>query len=369
MIDSFDEFLAETNALSASARGNAADDVPHPCALGVRVRLARNLAGTPFPNWANAARRREVLKKISAAAESVPATRGAFLFELNRLSPVRRDFLIERHCISPDFAGEGSGVVISRSRDVSLMINEEDHLRMQVFAAGDDLGAAWSKARALDNAFSSRLDFAFSEKYGFLTSCPTNAGTGLRISVMLHLPGFVMEGQMEKIFRALNAVGLTARGTFGEGSDPKGCVFQISNEHTLGISENETLALMRRWTTDIVEQELAARRRIFSRERSRIADRIARAYGALRYAVELSAEESTELLSLLRLACDAGFFPEETRERFDELSSETGRAHIACRAAFRGVVCDANREKLLRGKLFRETLSAIRPPAFPDFLK
>ncbi len=366
MSDSFDEFLAET---SAPARGGNARVPAHPCALGVRVRLARNLAGTPFPNWAGAARRKQVFEKISSAAARVPALKDAFVFERERLSPVRRDFFVERRCISSDLAGEGSGVIISRSRDAALMINEEDHLRMQFFAAGDDFGAAWTKARATENALAEHLDFAFSEKYGFQTACPTNAGTGLRISVMLHLPGFVMEGQMEKIFRALSAVGLTVRGALGEGSESKGCVFQISNEYTLGISENETLALMRRWTSDVVEQELAARRRIFSRERFRIADRIARAYGSLRYAVAISADESTELLSLLRMACDAGAFPPKMRECADELFLETGRAHIACRAAFRGIVCDESRENLLRAKLFRETLSAIRPPVFPDFLK
>jgi protein arginine kinase len=249
------------------------------------------------------------------------------------------------------------------------MVNEEDHLRVQVFAPGDDLGAAWALARETDKRLAESLDFSFSEKYGFLTACPTNAGTGLRISVMMHLPGFVMDGQMEKIVRALGAVGLAVRGCFGEGSDSRGCVFQISNEYTLGISEAETLALMRRWTSDIAEQELAARRRIFSRERAGFADRIARAYGNLRYAVSLSADEATELLSLLRIACDYGFFPNGTRERIDELWAEKGAAHIACRAAFRGIVCDEERENLLRGRLFRETLSAIKPPALPDFLK
>lgn len=359
----FDEFLAETNS------GVNAAGASRPCVMGVRVRLARNLAGTPFPNWAGKERRREIFGKISAAAKSLPGLEDAFVFENERLSPARRDFLIERRLISPDLSGEGGGVIISRSRDAALMVNEEDHLRMQFFAPGDDFGAAWTKARAADAALAARLGFAFSEKYGFLTACPTNAGTGMRISVMLHLPGFVMENQMDRILRALNAVGMTVRGAFGEGSESKGCVFQISNEYTLGVSEAETLALMRRWTGDVVEQEFAARRRIFSRERFRFADRIARAYGSLRYAVALSADESTELLSLLRFACDAGFFAAGARERFDELLAETGRAHIVCRAAFRGGVCDETRENLLRGKLFRETLSAVRPPVFPDFLK
>ncbi|MBQ8722816.1 MAG: ATP--guanido phosphotransferase [Opitutales bacterium] len=362
MSGTFDEFLTET-----ASRERAWSSVP--CALGVRVRLARNLAGTPFPGWAKAKRRREVLEKISAAAGKIPSLCDAFCFETDKLSALRRNFLIERHCISQDLSGDGAGAIIARNREIVLMVNEEDHLRIQAFAPGNDLGAAWASAREADKALAEHLDFAFSKKYGFLTACPTNAGTGLRISVMMHLPGFVMDGQMEKIVRALNAVGLTARGCFGEGSDARGCVFQISNEYTLGISEAETLALMRRWTSDIAEQELAARRRIFSRERADLADRIARAYGNLRYAVSLSADEATELLSLLRLACDAGYFPGETRERIDDLWAEKGRAHIACRAEFRGVVCDEARENLLRGRLFRETLSAIKPPAFPDFLK
>lgn len=360
MRTSFDEFLVETEG--AGARTESA-----PCVLGVRVRLARNLAGTPFPHWANDARRRETAEKIAAAAKGLPEFADAFRFDASAESP-ERNFLIERRLVSPDLKGPGSGAVVSRFRDVSLMLNEEDHLRLQVFAPADDFGDAWAKARALDKALAEKLDFAFSEKYGFLTACPTNAGTGLRISVMLHLPGFVMEGQTEKILRALTAVGLTARGFRGEGSETNGCVFQISNRHTLGVSEAETLALMRRWTRDIVEQELAARRRVFARERERLADRIARAYGMLRFAVALSMEESLELISLLRAACDAGFFPTGTRERLDELSVETGTAHLACRAKFRGEPCDESRENLLRGRLFRETLSAVRPPDFSDFL-
>jgi protein arginine kinase len=360
MSANFDEFLATTvsgGALSV------------PCALGVRVRFARNLAGIPFPNRLNTKQRRAVLEKVFSVAEKIPGLENAFRFETDELSPARKNFLIEQHCISPDLSGDSAGVVISRNREIALMVNEEDHLRVQVFAPGDDLGAAWALARETDKRLAESLDFSFSEKYGFLTACPTNAGTGLRISVMMHLPGFVMDGQMEKIVRALGAVGLAVRGCFGEGSDSRGCVFQISNEYTLGISEAETLALMRRWTSDIAEQELAARRRIFSRERAGFADRIARAYGNLRYAVSLSADEATELLSLLRIACDYGFFPNGTRERIDELWAEKGAAHIACRAAFRGIVCDEERENLLRGRLFRETLSAIKPPALPDFLK
>lgn len=363
MSRSFDEFLTECWGNGDSSAESSA------CALGVRVRLARNLKGIPFPDWADNERRVGACRRIFAATEKIPDFAGGFRFASADLSDARKGFLIERHYISPDLKGEGSGVAISGNRDVALMINEEDHFRLQVFASGDDLGGAWSRARALDKAFSGYLDFAFSEKYGFLTACSTNAGTGLRISVMMHLPGFVMEGQMEKIVRALNAVGLTVRGGFGEGSDAKGCVFQISNNHTLGISEAETLALMRRWANDISEQELAARRRVFSRERVLLADRIARAYGYLRYAVALSSDEATELLSLLRLACDAGFFSAGTRAKIDDLCLEKGHAHIACRAAFRGIVCDEARENLLRGRLFRETLSAIKPPAFPDFLK
>lgn len=360
-MSSFDEFLTDTQA-----SGNAE---AIPCALGVRVRLARNLNGFPFPGWAKEDKRREVAKKILSATECVSGLRDAYRFDLAELSASRKNFLIERHYISPDLGGDGCGVVISRSRDIAVMINEEDHLRAQIFSGGDDLGEAWAKARALDKEFGANLDFAFSEKYGFLTACPTNAGTGMRVSVMLHLPGFVMEGQMEKMLRALNAVGLTVRGCFGEGSEAKGCIFQISNDHTLGISESETLALMRRWTSEIMQQEMYARRRVFSRERALIADRIARAYGALRFAVSLSADESTELLSLLRLACDAGYFPTGTREKLDDLLVETGHAHIGCRASFRGILCDEARENLLRGTLFRETLSTIRPPVFPDYLK
>ena len=358
MRTSFDEFLIETE--NAGTPNEAA-----PCVMGARVRLARNLAGTPFPGWADETRRRDAAEKIAAAAERVPELKDAFRFDASTDSPERK-FLIEHRLISPDLNGAASGVIISRSRDIALMLNEEDHLRLQVFAPADNLDAAWKKARAIERALAETLDFAFSKKYGFLTTCPTNAGTGLRISEMLHLPGFVSEGQTEKILRSLSAVGLTARGFRGEDTEMTGCVFQVSNEHTLGVSETETLETMRRWTQDIAEQEIRARRRVIRRENERFADRIARAYGTLRFAISLSEAESLELISLLRWACDEEIFPRGTRERLDELSVETGAAHLSRRAAFRGNAKSEIHENLLRARLFRETLSAVKPPDFSN---
>lgn len=360
MRTSFDEFLIETESAGTAFKSA-------PCAMSTRVRIARNLAGTPFPGWADETRRRAAAEKIAAAAERVPELKDAFRFDTSTDSPERK-FLIEHRLISPDLSGAGSCVIISRSRDIALMLNEEDHLRLQVFAPADGLDAAWKKARAIERALAETLDFAFSQKYGFLTACPTNAGTGMRISMMLHLPGFVSEGQTEKVLRALAAVGFTARGFRGEDTEMTGCVFQVSNEHTLGVSETETLETMRRRAQDIIEQELRARKRIIQREREHFADRIARAYGTLRFAVTLSEAESLELISLLRWACDEGIFPQGTRERLDELSLETGAAHLTRRATFR---CDAPpeiQENLLRGHLFRETLSTVRPPDFSNLI-
>jgi len=355
--DAFDGFISAIPVAVVSAEKKS-----HPCALGVRIRCARNLAEMPFPSRASVAARRRIFLEIANAELSTPTFENAFVFANERLSPAQRNFLAECHRSVPDFRVEGGGVLIARSRDVALLVNEEDHWRMQTFADGDNFDSAWEKMLRANAEINGKLNFAFSEKYGFLTACPTNLGTGLRVSVMLHLPGFVMDGQMEKIVRALETVGLTVRGSSGEGSDPRACIFQISNRHTLGISAEKTLALMKRWTKEVVEQELAARRRFFSRERRSLSDRISRAYGILRNAQLLSENESFDLLSLLRLGCFYGLFPSETCAVFDELFLETGTAHIVSRAAFRGTPCRDDDVPILRARLFHETLSAVRPP-------
>lgn len=351
----FDEFVASAAPTSAVS--------PHPCVLGVRIRCARNLASMPFPSRASVAVRQRIFKEIVSAEISTPTFKNAFVFENEKLTPSQRDFLVECRRSAPDFRINGGGVLVSRSRDVALLINEEDHWRLQAFADGDDFDSAWRKMLRAQSELGGNLSFAFSEKYGFLTACPTNLGTGLRVSVMLHLPGFVMDGQMEKIVRALETVGLTVRGSLGEGSEPRACIFQVSNRHTLGISPEETLALVKRWTKEVVEQEIAARKRFFSRTRRDLSDRISRAYGILRNAVVLSENESLDLLSLLRLGCFYELFPREKCAVFDELFLEAGNAHITARAAFRGTPCrDDGDVQLLRARLFQETLSAVRPP-------
>lgn len=384
---SFDKFLAETSFAEADTESaefsagspdeNGTAKASGASALGeknvgdvvlcARLRFARNLDEFPFPNRARATQRRQIFQKIVEAAATVPALNGAFVFETEKLSATQRDFLIERRFASPDLKGEGSGVIISRSRDIALMLNEEDHVRIQAFRdydCGDD--DVFDRAREIDRTLGERLHFAFSERLGFLTSCPTNTGTGMRFSEMLHLPALVTDTQLESITRAIEAVGLTIRGSFGEGSDTHACVFQISNDFTLGISEEDTVALVRRWTAKVCNCETAARERLLARDSFGTLDRIARAYGMLRYAVTLSAEESADLLSLLRLGCELGRFPQTARRRFDELLIETGRAHIACRATFRKKSCDKKRENLLRARLFRETLSTVRPPEPPE---
>lgn len=356
---SFERFLAETRVAGAAPADESARIV-----LGSSVRLVRNLAGKPFPNRARPEQRREIFQKILAAAAAVPAFRGAFVFEIENLSAAQRALLVERRFAPEHFEGESLAVVIARSRELALLVNGEEHLYVKAFARGGN-GDTFSRARAAERALGAQLDFAFSEKYGFLTACPADAGTGMLVSRELHLPALAMSAQLEKIVRALEAVGISLLGNLRE-KRAKACVFQMVNDSSLGVSETELHELVRRWTVKVCECERAARERLFSRSRVETLDRIARAYGILRHAATLSAEESADLLSLLRLGCDAGCFSENDRARFDELLTETGRAHILCRAEFQRKTCDEKRENLLRAKLFRETLSTVRPPAPPE---
>lgn len=355
----FDEFLAESVPAPAAA---------HSCALGVRVRCARNLDGELFPERLDLAARRKIFRRIVSAELATPAFQNAFVFENEKLNSSQRDFLAECHFAPPNFSVAGGGTIVSRSRRAALTINEEDHWRMQTFAPGADFDAAWNLMARMRRELSDALPFAFSEKYGFFTACPTNLGTGIRVSVMLHLPALVMSGQMEKIVRASEAAGLTVRGSAGEGSEPNGCIFQFSNTHTLGIGSDESLALVKRWTNDVVEQENLAASVVINEKTAELCDRIARAYGILRHAVMLPENESRDLLSLLRLGGDLSFFPEETQNIFDELSVETGAAHLALRAAFRGKACGNDDDvRRARARLFREAISAVRPPDFSRF--
>jgi protein arginine kinase len=298
--------------------------------LMTRIRLARNLAGIPFPGWAKPAQRGEILETCRSAVSSTSPMKRSLNIGVTELSELEKQILVERHLISRELSGAkaGAGVVISRDQTFSVMVNEEDHLRIQVLRSGFQLKKAWTAINDLDTALEEHLDFAFSPTLGYLTACPTNLGTAMRASAMMHLPALVIANQMEKVVRAVNQLGMVVRGLFGEGSDASGSIFQISNQTTLGESEEEIIKRLGSVLSSIVEHELNAREKLLEADAGKLFDKIGRAYGILQNCHLLNSSEAMNLLSLIRLGVDLGVFADTHRSVIDRLFIEAQPGHL-----------------------------------------
>ncbi|MCU6711627.1 protein arginine kinase [Paenibacillus sp. J5C_2022] len=295
------------HALSDWMRGTGPDsDV----VISSRVRLARNLREQPFPMLATSQQANEVLKKLAEVSLSAQL-KGFGEFEtimLSEISELDKRVLVEKHLISPNLANESraGAVVLSDNEAVSIMINEEDHLRIQCLYPGFQVEEAWRHASAIDDIYEESADYAFDEVRGYLTTCPTNVGTGIRASVMMHLPALVLTQQINRILTAVTQVGLAVRGLYGEGSEALGNLFQISNQITLGQSEEEIIDNLHGVARQIIEHERAARRRLAEESSVRIEDRVKRSYGILSYASIMDSKEAAQRLSDVRLGADLG---------------------------------------------------------------
>ncbi len=334
-----------------------------PVVLMTRVRLARNLAGSSFPGWANTEQRGQILNACREAIVSTAPLKKSFNLAVNDLTELQRQILVERHLISRELSGSknGSGVVISKDQAISVMINEEDHLRIQVLRSGFQLKKAWNTINELDSALEEQLPFAYSARLGYLTACPTNLGTGMRASAMMHLPALVISNQMEKIVRAVNQLGMVVRGLFGEGSDASGSIFQISNQTTLGESEEEIIKRLSSVLSSIVEHELNARAKILETEAPKLFDKIGRAFGILQNSHLLNSGEAMNLLSLLRLGVDLKLFPEDSRSAIDRLFIEAQPGHIQ---HVTNNDLDSNRRDVIRAQLLRDEFAQFPRPNF-----
>ena len=269
-----------------------------------RVRLARNIAGVPFVNRATNADRLRVLATVRRAALPESLAPGLVWVDLSCAAPRDRAILVERHLISRQFAqGDAPrGVGISSDESVSVMVNEEDHVRLQVVLPGLQLEPALRRADALDDAIESSVDFAFSRRFGYLTACPTNVGCGIRLSVMAHLPAMRMSEEIERFKRAAKELNLAVRGFYGEGSDNAGDFYQVSNQVTLGVAEPDLLENFHSQVVrTLVEYERAARTLLVQQSSTSLDDRLFRALAVLRSARLLSVEEAMKLLSRVRL--------------------------------------------------------------------
>lgn len=290
-------------------------------AVSTRVRLARNLRGYPFPARMNAEQARQVLEKVSDALISGASGLNLKLTELTSENRQEAASMVERHLISPEFAQGRNvrGVVLSPDESVSVMINEEDHLRIQVLGPGLCLDACLKEAERLDTLLDETLPYAFDERLGFLTNCPTNLGTGLRASVMLHLPALSRTGALREIVSAAGKLGFAVRGMYGEGSAARGDLYQLSNQFTLGFTESQIAGRMMDSVQNIISQELAAREELKKSNKIAFEDKVWRAFGILSSARLLSSQEAEALLSELRLGSACGVISDITPEQIDRL--------------------------------------------------
>jgi len=338
-----------------------ADSVP--VVLMTRIRLARNLAELPFPQYANRKQRNSVFATCRTAICNLNEMQDGTILSVDELSELERRIMVERHLVSRELAETegGSGVVIRSDQSASVMINEEDHLRIQCMMSGFKLNEVWKSIDQLDNLLEEHLDYAFSDDIGYLTACPTNVGTGLRASVMMHLPGLVITKSMEKVIRAVNQLGLVVRGWLGEGSEASGSIFQISNQQTLGESESTILQRLSNVLKTISEQENNARLRLLRTDRSRLMDRIGRAYGVLRNGHLLSSNESMSLLSLIRLGSDFNIFPDAARNLADRLFIESQPGHVQY---FAESELESAARDSLRADIMRKEFTSVPEPSF-----
>ena len=295
-----------------------------------RLRLARNINPFPFPNRAKVAQRCDILSNIEAALKDIPYLKRGFFYKMGELTSLEKKVLVERHWISRELSElkEGSAVFISSDQVCSVMVNEEDHLRIQFIKNGFNLNALWKTVNQFDDLLETSMPYAFSKEFGYLTACPSNLGTGLRASVMMHLPALSISDNMDKVIRASNQLGLAVRGLFGEGSDANGHIYQISNQQTLGESEETILDRLGGVLKNIIEHELNARMQYIEVNKAKLVDQISRAHALLSNANLISSDEAMNHLSLIRLAVDLNFLPEEFRSLVDYLFIEIQPGHI-----------------------------------------
>jgi protein arginine kinase len=320
------------------------------------VRLARNLADYPFMSRATPQDRENTKKILRDRVLEVVPQKDVLSIDIDKLEKIDCQFLVERHLISRELAEiQGArAAVIDTGEKFSIMINEEDHLRMQALQSGLDLPGVWERINRIDDAIESKVTYAFHEKYGYLTACPTNVGTGLRVSVMLHLPALVITRQIDKVFRSLQKINLAVRGLYGEGSQAMGDFYQISNQITLGRSESDLVKQVGDIVPVIIDYERQAREFLIKESHENLHDRVSRAYGILRTAQTISSEETMHLLSSVRMGVNLGLIRDLAIPTVNELFLRTQPAHLQKLA---GGELDTSDRNIERARFLRRLLN------------
>ncbi|MFB3896309.1 MAG: protein arginine kinase [bacterium] len=323
--------------------------------ISSRVRLARNLAGYCFPHQASPPELESVIQTAIAATKQVDRLKTAVPMLLDQFPPLNRQYLLERHLISQEHSktGKQRAVIVSKDETLSVMVNEEDHLRMQCLMPGFSVNTAWEEINQLDDELAQYLNYAVSAHWGYLTACPTNVGTGIRASVMLHLPALAMTKQIEKVLQSVAQLGLAIRGIYGEGSEALGDLYQISNQTTLGKSEEAIIAYIEDYAKQIISREQTVRKQLLIEARHDVEDAVYRAYGILSHARLISARETLGLLSHLRLGVNLGLINDISLTTINELMIITQPAHLQM-TVNRGL--DSRMRHMMRAQLIRERI-------------
>ncbi len=298
--------------------------------ISSRIRIARNLSNTTFPDQVIEQEHIHVWNQVARAFDKLANNEDFLRCRMDELNPLDRKLLLERHLVSRELANRqnGCGVFINKDECLSVMVNEEDHLRLQSLQPGLTLHKAWEIATVLDDELEKNISYAFSSRLGYLTACPSNVGTGLRASAMLHLPGLTLTEEIKPVINAISKIGLAVRGLWGEKSEASGHMFQISNQITLGKSETEIIAHLEQIVLEIVEHENNARQHLMEKQTIRVRDHVARAYGLLAHAKLMTTNEALNLLSALRLGIDLGLLTEIAHHEIDQLFIQIHPAHL-----------------------------------------
>lgn len=347
-----DQFLSSTcEWLRAS--GPESDIV-----LSSRIRLARNVTGYHFSEKLDSSEQQHLIEEVERAIGGTTLLKDSYFLEYKDLKDLDRQFLLERHLISREHATEKGekALVVAKNEVVSIMVLEEDHLRSQVFQSGLNLVEAWRLMNQIDTVLETKLPFSFHPNLGYLTACPTNVGTGLRASCMLHLAGLMMTKQVNKVLQALSKLNLAARGFFGEGTQASGNFFQFSNQLTLGQQESEIVDGLERVMRQIIEHEKEARNYLLEKRRGKLEDQIWRAVGALKSARLMSSTEALGLLSLMRLGIDLGFISNLSKANLNALFLFTQPAHLQ---KLSGTDLNASERDQKRAELLRTRLKDV----------
>ncbi|MGM7637222.1 protein arginine kinase [Bacillus sp. Hm123] len=344
---SLERFINQAASSWMSSEGPQSDIV-----LSSRIRLARNLAQYKFPVFSTAEEAVEMTEEITKAVQSYSPVE---LLTMKELSSLQKRVLVEKHLISPLLADSSpyGAVLLSEVEDISVMINEEDHIRIQCLSPGLQLKETLEKANAIDDAIEEQVQFAFDEQRGYLTSCPTNVGTGLRASVMMHLPGLVLTQQINRVIPAINQLGLVVRGIYGEGSEVLGNIFQISNQLTLGKSEADIVEDLLSVVHQLIAQEHSAREMLMSTSAIRLEDRVFRSYGVLTNARIIETKEAAQCLSDVRLGIDIGYIKHISKSILNELMILTQPGFLQ---QYAGEVLHPEERDIRRAALIRERL-------------